>query len=178
MRTILTVPGIGNSGPDHWQSIWERQHPRVSRIEQSNWDEPRCAVWVESIEAALTGIEEPPVLVAHSLGCLAVIHWASRSNTRVEGIVLVAAPDPAGPIFPAAAQGFAPLPHRIGDRRVLMIDSDDDPYGNLTLTKTLARDFNARRIELHRAGHINASSGLGDWPSGWKLVAELAGREP
>lgn len=174
MRTILTVPGIGSSGPEHWQSMWERQHPRVLRIEQSNWDQPRCADWVETIEATLSRSEEPPVLVAHSLGCLAVIHWASRSSTSVDGIVLVATPDPAGPNFPKTAQGFAPIPHRIGDHRVLMIDSDDDPYGNLTLTKALARDFNARHIELHRAGHINAASGLADWQAGWKLVAELA----
>ena len=176
MRTIWTVPGIGNSGPDHWQSLWERHHPRVARIEQDNWDEPRCADWVAAIEAALARSDEPPVLVAHSLGALAVIHWASHLSTAVHGIVLVATPDPQGPNFPAAARGFTPLPRTLRGRRALLIDSDDDPYGNPTLTTALARDFHARRIELHRAGHINAASGLGAWDAGWQLVAEMANR--
>lgn len=176
MRTILTVPGIGSSGPDHWQSIWERRHPRVLRIEQAEWNEPRCDDWAETIETTLASIDEPPVLVAHSLGCLAVIHWASRSNTPIKGMVLVATPDADGPNFPAAARGFAPIPRQVRDRRVLMIDSDDDPYGNLALTKALARDFDARRIELQRAGHINAASGLDEWQAGWRLAAELADR--
>ena len=27
---VLIVPGIGNSGPQHWQTLWERQHPDMA----------------------------------------------------------------------------------------------------------------------------------------------------
>ena len=31
---ILIVPGLYNSGPDHWQSHWERELPNAQRVEQ------------------------------------------------------------------------------------------------------------------------------------------------
>ena len=41
MRTsdadILMVPGWNGSGPDHWQSRWERNLKTARRIEQDDW---------------------------------------------------------------------------------------------------------------------------------------------
>ncbi|MEB0164938.1 alpha/beta hydrolase, partial [Glaciimonas sp. CA11.2] len=31
---VLIVPGLNNSGPQHWQSRWERLYPAFERIEQ------------------------------------------------------------------------------------------------------------------------------------------------
>lgn len=44
----LIVPGIGDSGPGHWQTIWEAQHPHWRRVEQRDWHHPRCneCLWV------------------------------------------------------------------------------------------------------------------------------------
>ena len=30
---ILTIPGLHNSGPTHWQSLWERKFEDAERIE-------------------------------------------------------------------------------------------------------------------------------------------------
>jgi predicted alpha/beta hydrolase family esterase len=53
MRTsdcdILIIPGYTNSGPDHWQSRWERQLSTARRVEQANWDEPKRAEWVARV---------------------------------------------------------------------------------------------------------------------------------
>ena len=43
---LLTVPGLGNSGPTHWQSIWERERADCRRVELGMWDEPHRNVWV------------------------------------------------------------------------------------------------------------------------------------
>lgn len=34
---ILIVPGLFDSGPDHWQSHWQRALPTAERVEQSDW---------------------------------------------------------------------------------------------------------------------------------------------
>ena len=40
--TVLIVPGVNNSGPDHWQSLWQARLPRALRAEQENWEWPDC----------------------------------------------------------------------------------------------------------------------------------------
>jgi len=32
---VLVAPGLHNSGPDHWQSRWQRLYPRFERVEQA-----------------------------------------------------------------------------------------------------------------------------------------------
>ena len=51
MRPVLLVPGIYNSGPRHWQSLWQTQHTGVVRVEQADWAHPQCDAWVQAIDA-------------------------------------------------------------------------------------------------------------------------------
>src|SRR6478752_3811334 len=81
--TMITLPGIGGSGEEHWQSLWEKAEPRLLRFQPASWDKPELNDWVQSLERAVGGCEQPPVLIAHSLACLLVVHWAMRSNSPV-----------------------------------------------------------------------------------------------
>ncbi len=170
MRTVLTIPGISNSGPDHWQSRWERQHPAVRRIEQRDWDRPVAGEWIAAIDSAVRAEATPPVLVAHSLGCLAAAMWAATSDAPLRALLLVALPDPAGPRFPAEATGFQSLPAALEGRAVTIVSSADDPYSDPAFVLSCVRAWRAEHVALRRAGHINAASGLGDWRDGWELV--------
>jgi hypothetical protein len=33
---VLILPGLYNSGPEHWQSRWESRHPGFRRIQQDD----------------------------------------------------------------------------------------------------------------------------------------------
>lgn len=173
MSPIFTVPGINNSGPDHWQSIWERTHQGVTRVEQTDWDHPRSDEWIAAVENAVANAAAPPVIVAHSLGCLTAMQWCVRSERAVAGLILVAVPDPAGPNFPGEATGFS-TPDSLRNRRTIMIASDNDPYATLDWARALANRYAARLVTLKGAGHINAASGLGAWSAGWRVVAEMS----
>lgn len=48
--SVLIVPGLGGSGPEHWQSIWQVRNPNYRRVEQQDWDEP-------DLEGRLSGLE-------------------------------------------------------------------------------------------------------------------------
>lgn len=138
---ILLLPGIGNSGPEHWQTLWEKEDVRIQRIDVQDWENPDRCHWVKNLERAVNLAGPDVVLVAHSLGCLQVAHWAASSHSAIRGALLVAVPDPDRLSFPKAAVGF----------------------GSPTL-----RLFSFPSIGAF--GHINAQSGLGDWQRGKALL--------
>ena len=54
----MIVPGWTNSGPDHWQSRWERHFKTARRIKQADWGTALLADWVERIvEVSFSGEE-------------------------------------------------------------------------------------------------------------------------
>jgi predicted alpha/beta hydrolase family esterase len=165
------LPGINNSGFEHWQSVWERAHDNVHRIEQRDWMQPDCAEWTLSIERAVSAQAIPPILVAHSLGCLAAVRWMARSPMRLHGCLLVAVPDPSGVQFPHEAHGFTDLPHEIKQDRLMMVGSENDPYASQDFSRKWAARWRAEYVNLGHAGHINERTPLGEWPEGWALVA-------
>src|SRR3712207_5908470 len=116
MRTsdcdILMIPGYENSGPDHWQSRWERQLSSARRIEQDSWDAPRRDAWVDRIVREVRRSTRPAMLVAHSLAVVALAHAAPQlEGSTVRGAFLVGLPDAEAPDFPDAIDpAFAPIP--------------------------------------------------------------------
>jgi predicted alpha/beta hydrolase family esterase len=175
MRPVLLVPGIGDSGPAHWQSLWEAKRAGVARVIQRDWEHPVCEEWVEALDQAVARATSAPILVGHSLGCLAIAHWAARSDLPSFAAVLVAIPDPTGPAFPAVASGFASAPPALRKHRVAVVSSDDDPYATPSYTQEQVAAWGAEHVRLLRSGHINAASGPGDWPFGWALVERWRG---
>lgn len=170
---ILIVPGITNSGPEHWQTLWQQQDAAMVRVPFAEWDHPVCGDWVETIERSVRAMGPSVVIVAHSLGCLALAHWAAGSATPIAGAMLVCVPDPAGPIFPAEASGFAPVPRRAFGFPSLVVASEDDPYAGDSHTRDCVQAWGSRLVTVGRKGHINAGSGLGDWPEGRALLRQL-----
>src|SRR5262245_44840222 len=76
---VLVLPGYANSGPAHWQTLWERARPGFRRVQQRDWEEPRRADWVEAIDRAVVEAGGPVVFAGHSLGSIAAVHWAARA---------------------------------------------------------------------------------------------------
>jgi len=171
--SILILPGIGNSGHGHWQTRWQELFPHTRRVEQQDWDRPVCGVWVAALEAAVRSSESPVVLVAHSLACLQLAHWTASTRCRVRGALLVAVPDPEGAAFPREAIGFSPLPLGRFAFPSIVVASSNDPYGGIDHSRRCASAWGSRFVEIGTAGHINASSGLGDWVLGQALLRSL-----
>lgn len=165
----LIVPGIGNSGPQHWQTFWERNHPHWRRVAQREWDHPICKEWVQALETAVSDCSAPPVVVAHSIGCLVVAHWATHSKQTVRGAFLVAVPDPMVVAFPSAAEGFHPLPQVRFRFPSLIVASADDAFGSVGHARRCADTWGSDFRDIGLAGHINTESGHGPWPEGVAL---------
>lgn len=173
---FLNIPGITNSGPQHWQTLWERQFPNVfRRIVQANWDTPVCEEWIAEIEKQVQAEgAENVVLTAHSLGCTAVAHWAKRYGTRIRGAMLVAPSDCEAPSYEFESSGFDPIPMESLPFRSLVVASLDDRYVTPVRALAFANAWGSEYVEIGRAGHINGDSGHGDWPDGRVLLRRVS----
>jgi uncharacterized protein len=170
MRKMITLPGIGGSGDAHWQTIWEQADTRFARFRPASWDQPELDDWTQSLERAVQSCAEPPILVAHSLACLLVAHWATCTRSAIAGAFLVSVPDPDGSRFPVEAASFKPVPTRPLQFPSLVIASTDDPYSTLDAARRRADEWRSGLNVVGALGHINASSGLADWPQGRALL--------
>ena len=172
--TALTLPGIGNSGPDHWQSRWEAANSSFVRVQHRDWDMPVCEEWLGTLEMSVARYGAGFVLIAHSLACLLVAHWAVRSPLTVKGALLVAPPNPDGPNFPKEATGFSPVPGKPLTFPSIVVASTNDPYGNIEFAKSCALAWGSRFVSAGAVGHISSNSGLGEWREGFALYQQLA----
>lgn len=173
---LLTVPGLLGSSDAHWQTRWERERRDTHRIDLGDWDDPNRTVWMSRIDQAVSAARGPVVLVAHSLGCQAVTWWANASGpsgaSSVLGAVLVAPPATDRPDLDPRIARFGNDPRHALPFVSLLVASEDDPYATMDESRALARKWGAGLVDIGRAGHINARSGLGSWPQG-QAVAEL-----
>ncbi|MGB8516729.1 MAG: alpha/beta fold hydrolase [Gallionella sp.] len=170
----LILPGYNDSDPGHWQSLWQTAQPNFSRVQQRDWDNPVCAEWVANLEKAVALAGENVVLVAHSLGCLLVAHWAAQTQLKIKGALLAAPPDPTATDFPKEIRGFAPLPMQALKFPSIIVASSDDPYGDLIFAQFCAVAWRSHFVNIGAAGHINTASGLGSWRVGFALYQQLA----
>jgi predicted alpha/beta hydrolase family esterase len=166
MMRFITLPGIGNSGPDHWQSRWEEKSADMVRFKPDSWDAPEVENWLDALDTVVRVVGPTGVMVAHSLSCLLVAHWSERSSLPIAGAFLVAVPDPSVPAFPAEAAGFAPAPAARLRFPSMLLASDNDPYASIAYARQRARLWGSALVEVGPLGHVNAASGIGDWPWG------------
>jgi predicted alpha/beta hydrolase family esterase len=168
------LPGYLDSDPGHWQTLWERAHPGYRRVQQRDWEHPHRDEWVAALERALAEVAGPVMLVAHSLGCMLVAHWAAEFRRPIQGALLVAPPDVERADFPPEITGFAPVPRERLPFPSILVASTNDPYADFARSELFAACWGSRLVPLGACGHINAEAGFGPWPEGERLLAELA----
>jgi uncharacterized protein len=171
---VLILPGLSDSGPDHWQSLWQAQHG-FARVVQDDWQEPSKSAWVKRFLSVLEDAPEPVVLVAHSLGCALVAHAAKKLRAgQIAGALLVAPADVEDvERTPDVIRGFAPLPMKPLGFAATVVASRDDPFVAFERAAEFADRWDARFEDAGALGHINTESGIGDWPAGYRLLQDL-----
>lgn len=172
--TILTVPGLGGSGPSHWQTLWEQARPDTVRVELGMWNTPHRNAWVTRLDEAIRRAQAPVVLAAHSLGCLAVAWWAQLSpqpyGWPVAGALLVAPADADRPGAQSELTAFAPTPRVPLPFPSIVVASSDDPWVSIPRAHSMAADWGSLFVEAGAQGHLNAASGIGWWREGQALL--------
>ena len=176
---VLIIPGLGGSGPDHWQSRWQARLPDARRVEQAHWDRPDRVDWIARLDRAIAEAKQPPILVAHSLSCALVACWAEAHARAVRAALLVAPADvDSGAHTPPEAHVFRPMPMRRLPFPTIMVASRDDSYVTFDRATAMAGAWGAALVDVGNAGHINPSAGYGEWPEGERLLQRLQTGKP
>ncbi len=167
---VIIVPGLHNSGPGHWQTLWQQANSDFVRVQQNNWDYPRLDEWVARLDALRARDRRPALLVAHSFGCLTAACSAARHPANLAGLLLVA------PAHPERFGVAAALPAQALPCPSILVSSANDPWMPAETAALYARRWGSELVEGGALGHINAESGLGDWPDGQQLLRKLAAK--
>lgn len=177
---VLTVPGLNNSGPGHWQTIWEQTRDDCQRVELGLWSRPHRNTWINALNLAIRAADRPVILAAHSLGVLTVAWWAQLErpgpDSKVKGALLVAPPAVDHRLADPRVATFAPTPRAPLPFPAILVGSHDDHYMGFREVRALARQWGCGFADAGKVGHINAESGLDEWPFGQFLLERLIGR--
>ncbi len=174
---ILIVPGYTNSGPDHWQSRWERKISTARRVEQDEWSKPVREDWVARLADCVNEATRPVVIVAHSLGVATAVLAVPLFRKPVAGAFLVAPPEVANPkIRPRHLMTFGPYPRDPLPFPSIVVASRNDPFGSFEEADDIAAAWGSQIVDAGQSGHINAESGHGPWPEGTMVFARLMSR--
>jgi uncharacterized protein len=174
MTHYLIIPGLGNSGPAHWQTWFEQQLPNCKRIEQKEWDAPDLSDWLKAIDEAVAAYDPSSiVLIGHSLGCSTIAHWAKHAGKQIKGAMLVAPSDIEAPVYTFPATGFTPIPLEKIPFKTIVVASNNDVWVSAERARYFADHWGSEFINIGDAGHINADAGFGPWEEGMSILKKL-----
>ncbi|HXP96816.1 MAG TPA: alpha/beta hydrolase [Telmatospirillum sp.] len=164
---FVLVPGLYDSGPDHWQSFWQNRHGFWRRVSQSRWNDPDIGSWVDAIRRLLATTRRPVILVGHSFGALASCCVAASGQHRIAGLMLVA------PAEPSRFEVEDHVPTTPLGVPCIVVASHNDPIMRFPRAVYWSKVWNADLADVGEGGHINAESGFGPWAYGLQVLKEL-----
>lgn len=175
--SILTVPGLHGSGPIHWQTLWEQRLAFCTRVPLPDVDDPRPESWIAALDMSISKAAGDVILVAHSLGSIAVVEWAAFAFPdllqKISGALLVAPCDVEHGVRYPVLRRFAPILREPLPFPSILVASSNDLCAELARSYEFSQSWGSDFINVGAQGHINAESGLGHWPFGLALLDKL-----
>ena len=178
--TVLVVPGLRDHVSQHWQTLLASRLPRVRAVVPMGRSNLDCRERVLAIEEAAAGIDGPIIVVAHSGGVIATLHWARQTRRKLQGALLATPADfdlPMPEGYPSMealdAGGWLPVPRVALPFRSIVAASRNDPLARYERVAEFARSWGGKLVDLGEVGHLNPASGYGDWPQADSLIREL-----
>ena len=179
--TILIVPGLRDHMPDHWQTHLEKKLTNARAVPRMQRDKLSCAAWIDMLDMSLVQIDGPVVLVAHSGGCMIVVHWAQQHQRTIKGALLATPPDFESPLpegYPTQEalqhNGWLPTPRSHLPFPSIVAASSNDPLGRYERVAALAEAWGSRLVNVGSVGHLNPAAGYGPWPRAEEFIRELS----
>jgi len=178
----VIVPGLRGHLEDHWQTRLAAKLPHALVVPSFGRDKRDLTGRVADLHRVIEDAGVPVTIVAHSAGVLTTVHWASRHHLPVRGALLATPPDltrALGPQYPTLEQlaesGWTPIPVAPLTFPSILAASTNDELSDVDNVRSLAQAWGSRFIDIGPVGHLNPSSGYGDWPGAEALLHVLRG---
>ncbi|MGY4711203.1 RBBP9/YdeN family alpha/beta hydrolase [Mycolicibacterium sp. CBM1] len=187
-RRAAIFHGYRATPEDHWFGWLARQlnHAGIPAQIPALPDPaaPRRDSWREAVSAALGVPRRESVVIAHSLGCLAVLsHLASLDGPWSLGTLVLVSGFvdrlPALPVlnnFIGDGVDLSGIRDRVGSLTILR--SDDDPYVPVGHTDRLAQLLQTSAVVVPGAGHFLATDGITSLPPALEAITRCSGARP
>lgn len=173
--------GDGNSCWSGWLSnILTKLGTQVISPDFPNSSDPNLKEWLDAISknTNFQEFDSDWILAGHSLGCPTILRVLERleEGKKVKAAILVAGF--AKDIGIPQLKSFIDTPFdwnkiRKSAEKIIVINSDDDPFIELSEGKRMADLLGAEFIIEHNAGHINEGSGFGPYPRLLRIIQEM-----
>jgi predicted alpha/beta hydrolase family esterase len=166
-QKTLILHGWGGSDFPHWQS-WlaaeiAKDYGCVSFFKFSNFDFPQKDVWMSELAKELEEFK-PDIVVCHSIANILWFHICNEIKPKeIERLFLVAVPSLACDIEELKSFFPCEIPKNLHAKESLLITSTNDPYMTQDEASELQKALGIEIKVLENAGHINVSSGYGEW---------------
>jgi predicted alpha/beta hydrolase family esterase len=179
--TVLLIPGLREHVSNHWQTLLAARLPGARTVPPGGRENLDCAARIEAIEREAGALAGPLIVVAHSAGVIATVHWLRRTRRSVQGALLATPPDferplPEGyPTITALREGgWLPVPRARLPCQSIVAASGNDPLGPFNRVAALAACWGSWLVDLGDVGHLNPGSGFGEWPAALRFIEDLA----
>ena len=178
--TVVIVPGLRDHVDEHWQTLLENKLDRVRSVPPLSENKLSLAARIAALDAVISDIDGPIVLVAHSAGVMITVHWALQANRPIAGALLATPADlerqlPEG--YPMLedlnSNGWLPIPRRQLPFPSIVAVSSNDPLADRLRVANMAEVWGSRLVDLGDVGHLNPASGYGEWSQAEEFIDEL-----
>lgn len=189
MAQVNVIHGYTASPEENWFPWLQQQADqhgidlKVLRLDPS--EQPQLQVWDQKIKDQLGVLNKDSILIAHSLGCLATLHYLSHElqQQRIRKLVLVAGfngrlgrLEEVNTFIDAAVIDFDLLRQQVDERVVIYSDGDDRVLPKFSLEQ--AESLNARVIAGKHQGHFIDSEGCTELPEVWQEIISVIPAQP
>ncbi|HEX6736076.1 MAG TPA: alpha/beta hydrolase [Azonexus sp.] len=179
--TILIVPGLRDHVEAHWQTLLERKLPNARSVPPLEFDKLSCSSRVDALQRAISKIDGPVILVAHSGGVMITVHWARQYQRPIQGALLAAPADLESPLpagYPRLDElrdnGWLPIPRQALPFPSIVAASSNDPLADYERVRQYAADWGSELVDIGAVGHLNPASGFGEWPQAEALIGRFS----
>lgn len=185
-KKIYIVHGYKASPNDHWFPWLSRKLQLAGhfskRVMLAQSSQPDFEAWQKFLALQIPELDEDTIIVAHSLGCLAALHYLNQRFQAAGGSIKAGifaagfkAPLPGAPelnsFIHQARLDSAMLQHHMPLAFSLL--SSNDPLVPPPLTLQLGHFLNAQTYEVKQAGHFMRGDGYAEFHEVWELIKPL-----
>jgi len=172
MKRIFIIHGWGGNPNEGWINWLKKELTKkgykVEAPQMPNTDYPKINEWVSYLIDLVKEPDKNTFFIGHSIGCQTILRYLESipKNSKVGGIILVAAwlnlTDETWDenYTEEIARSWIQTPIdfekiKSHTNKIIIINSDDDPYVPITDAHTLKKKLNAEVIMLKNQGHVD-----------------------
>lgn len=162
---ILIIPGYGAGADSNWFP-WLASKAKAYRQSALVFNPPsptvpRLSDWLSAMKLDIDQLGSMPIIIGHSLGCVAALHAVERYELCLKKLILVA--PPYDPMDVSQIKNFFTPKINFSNiikssKEIVILGSEDDWIVPIDHIKSYGKRLKTRPIVLPQSGHFMSLS--------------------